>query len=56
MSRHDPVSQWAATVSTPLPQLSRPQAAGLALWSYGIVLTLSYSLEGEPPPKRHRLT
>lgn len=38
MSRSGEVSQWMATVSTQLPQLSRPQAAVLALWSYGIVL------------------
>ena len=38
MSRHDGVSQWTATVSTQLPHLSRPQAAVLAAWSYGIVL------------------
>jgi hypothetical protein len=39
MSRQDGVSQWMATVSMQLPQLSGPQAAVLALWSYGIVLT-----------------
>lgn len=39
MSRPDAVSQWTATVSTHLPHLTRPQAAVLALWSYGIVLT-----------------
>ncbi len=33
MSRPDGLSQWAATVSTHRPQLSRPQAAVLALWS-----------------------
>lgn len=38
MSRQAGVSQWAATVSSHLPHLSRPQAAVLALWSYGIVL------------------
>jgi hypothetical protein len=38
MSRQDGLSQWTATVSTHLPHLSRPQAAVLALWSYGIVL------------------
>lgn len=38
MARQDGVSQWTATVSTHLPHLSRPQAAVLALWSYGIVL------------------
>ena len=38
MSRRDGLSQWTSTVSTYLPHLSRPQAAGLALWSYGLVL------------------
>jgi hypothetical protein len=37
MSRQDGVSQWTAAVSTHLPHLSGPQAAVLALWSYGIV-------------------
>ena len=39
MSRQDGLSQWTATVSTQLPQLSRSQATVLALWSYGIVCT-----------------
>ncbi len=39
MSRAEGLSQWTATVSTQLPHLSRPQAAVLALWSYGIVFT-----------------
>jgi hypothetical protein len=38
MPRCAGLSQWTATVSTHLPHLSRPQAAVLALWSYGIVL------------------
>ena len=38
MSRQEGLSQWTATVSTQLPHLSRPQAAVLAAWSYGIVL------------------
>lgn len=41
MSRHDGLSQWTAVVSTQLPHLSRAQATGLALWSYGMVLTQS---------------
>lgn len=39
MSRPDGLSQWTSTVSTQLPHLSQPQAAVLALWSYGIVFT-----------------
>ena len=38
MSRTQAVSAWEATVSRQLPCLSRPQAAGLALWSLGVVL------------------
>lgn len=38
MAHRDGLSQWEATVSTHLPHLSRPQAAALAAWSYGIVL------------------
>src|SRR3954454_3993770 len=38
MSHHEPLSQWIETVSTAFPQLSRPQAKVLALWSYGMVL------------------
>jgi len=38
MTRHAGLSQWYEQVSTHLPQLSRPQALGLVLWSMGIVL------------------
>lgn len=38
MSRTAAVSAWEETVSRHLPGLRRPQAAGLALWSLGIVL------------------
>jgi Transposase DDE domain len=38
MSRHDPLYEWTAEVSTHFLRLSRPQAAVLALWSFGIVL------------------
>jgi len=41
MSRSDGLSQWTATVSTQLPNLSRPQATVLALWSYGMVVAQS---------------
>ena len=38
------VSQWTETVSRQLPQLSRPQASVLALWSLGMVLARSGGL------------
>jgi Transposase DDE domain len=41
MSRHDGLCAWTETVSTNMPHLSKPQATGLALWSYGIALTRS---------------
>jgi hypothetical protein len=36
MSRQDGLCVWTETVSTHLPHLSKPQATGLALGSYGI--------------------
>jgi Transposase DDE domain len=41
MSHQDPLSQWIETVSTAFPNLSRPQAKVLALWSYGMVIAKS---------------
>jgi hypothetical protein len=41
MSHQQPLSQWIETVSSAFPQLSRPQAKVLALWSYGMVLAKS---------------
>src|ERR671932_1356028 len=41
MSRDAGLSQWTLTVSTNLPQLTKPQATVLALWSYGIACTRS---------------
>ena len=41
MSRQDQLSEWATTVSTNLPQLSKPQATVLALWSFGMAFTRS---------------
>lgn len=38
MSRHVPLYEWTNEVSTHFPHLSKPQAAVLALWSFGIVL------------------
>ena len=44
MTCSERVSQWTQTVSRHLPHLSRPQAAVLALWSLGMVLSGSESL------------
>ncbi len=41
MSHPEPLSQWIETVSTMLPNLSRPQAKVLGYWSYGMVLAKS---------------
>ena len=41
MSRQAQLSEWTTTVSTNLPQLSKPQATVLALWSFGIAFTRS---------------
>lgn len=39
MAHQDQLSEWISQVSSNLPQLSRPQARVLALWSFGIVMT-----------------
>src|SRR5438132_8062385 len=36
--------QWLRTIKTHLPQLSKPQATVLALWSFGMVLARSCAL------------
>ena len=41
MTRHSGLSQWTECVSTNLPQLTKPQATVLALWSFGIACTKS---------------
>lgn len=41
MSCQQAVYQWTAVVTTHLPQLSKPQATVLALWSVGMVLARS---------------
>lgn len=38
MSRHAPLYEWTNEVSTHFPHLSKPEAAVLACWSFGIVL------------------
>lgn len=44
MSRRDPLYDWTQTLSTQFPHLSKPQAAVLALWSFGMVLARSCGL------------
>lgn len=41
MARHEELSQWTECVSTNMPQLTKPQATVLALWSFGIACTRS---------------
>ncbi len=41
MSPTETIASWQAEISTHLPHLSRPQAAVLALWSYGMVVSKS---------------
>jgi len=44
MSRHNALYDWTAAVTSHFPHLSKPQAAVLALWSFGIVLAHSCGL------------
>jgi hypothetical protein len=44
MSCHKAVYQWTEVVTTHMPQLSKPQATVLALWSVGMVLARSCAL------------
>ena len=44
MSCQSAVYQWTEVVTTHMPHLSKPQAAGLALWSVGMVLARSCAL------------
>ena len=44
MSCQNAVYQWTAVVTKHMPQLSKPQAAVLALWSLGMVLARSCAL------------
>jgi len=44
MSRHPELNQWINTVSTRFAVLSKPQALGLALWSFGMILARSCGL------------
>src|SRR5499433_1140669 len=44
MSCHPRVLEWTKIIQTYLPQLSKPQATVLALWSLGMVLARSCAL------------
>lgn len=44
MSRQPELYQWIDTVTAHFPSLSKPQALGLALWSFGMILARSCSL------------
>ena len=44
MSRHPELYQWIDTIVMRFPALSKPQASGLALWSFGMVVARSCSL------------
>ena len=44
MSSQAPFEQWQFTIMQHLPHLSKPQAYGLALWSWGMVLARSCAL------------
>ena len=44
MSRQPQLYQWIDTVVMRFPSLSKPQALGLALWSFGMVFARSCSL------------
>lgn len=41
MSRQGGLSEWTAELSNRMPHLTKPQAAVLAMWSYGIVMIRS---------------
>ncbi|EFH81071.1 hypothetical protein Krac_1746 [Ktedonobacter racemifer DSM 44963] len=41
MSHTETIAYWQREISVHMPHLSRPQAAVLALWSYGMVLSKS---------------
>ena len=44
MSRQPELCQWIDTVVMRFPPLSKPQALGLALWSFGMIFARSCSL------------
>ncbi len=44
MSNQAQFEPWQSTIMPHLPHVSKPQAYGLALWSWGMVLTRSCAL------------
>ena len=44
MLKNRPLKEWSKIVSARMPQLSIPEAMGLATWSFGMVMTRSSSL------------
>ena len=44
MFRHNGFNTWADTVAKHFPQLSKPQAFGLALWSFGMTIAKACTL------------
>ena len=44
MSRQPELYQWIDTIVMRFPSLSKPQALGLALWSFGMIVARSCSL------------
>jgi len=44
MSRQPELYQWIDTVAMRFPSISKPQAMGLALWSFGMIIARSRSL------------
>jgi hypothetical protein len=44
MFRHSGFYTWADTVASHFPQLSKPQAFVLALWSFGMTIARSCAL------------
>jgi hypothetical protein len=44
MSRHTQLYHWTGVVSSHFPHLSKPLAAGLALWSFGMIIARACSL------------
>ena len=44
MSRHPGIYQWTTAVASHFPHLSKPLAAGLALWSLGMIVARSCGL------------
>src|SRR3954471_16593446 len=45
MARQDPLSVWMKELTTPFPDLSKPQLRGLAEWSFGMILARCCSLD-----------